>query len=691
MKRIALIPLLYLSLLLKAQLNIAPIWCFGKNAGLDFRTTIPDTFTSAISSSEGAAGATDENGNIWFYSNGSFVYNRNHQVMPNGFGLTGGSSSSQSAIVLQHPSQRDARQFYVLTTPEFAGTSGFCYSVVDMNQDNGNGDVVQKNIRLYPDVLSEQMQPAMHANGVDYWVVIKGFKNDSLFTYLIDSTGIHLKKRFSFGKGITNTIGCMRFNLDYSRFAYTCYDYTGYVEICDFDNSTGEISNPLLINDLYDPYGVNFSPDGSKLYVGHLQTLKLYQFDLSNYNEAAIAASKYMVATGEAFGQINRAANGKYYEAVLQKNAISEIGNPNALGAACNFMMDKVSTGGKMVVYGLPLFYVFTVPKTSIAIKGKCVEDTVRFSCNLIPGKDVFTWELNTGSGYKVQSNNSFFKYKFSAPGRYMVRIIQVPDTITDTFDIVSCKVDSLQWTLSGKCRRDTFYFSSNLIAGVNAVLWEIDEGNGFYVASTQVSFKKYFHANSQFTVRLIGLNDTLTQTIYLQVCDTLEWSYTGLCFEDDLRATSNLVGGLDSAIWQINYGNGYNTISTQTQLRLQFDSAISFKLRLIGMNDTLERSIALRDCNSACNIKIPNVFTPNDDLLNDQFNYSAPCLLESPELLIYNRWGELLFESHTQGEGWDGRYNSKFCPDGLYLYVLSYTDERKNRIVVNGLIHLIR
>ena len=680
-----------MSLILQAQLNIAPIWCFGKNIGLDFTSTPPDTFTSAVNTGEGSAGATDEKGNIWLYTDGNKVYNRNHAMMPNGFGLTGSPSSSQAAIVLQHPSQRNARQFYVLTVPEYAGWPGFCYSIVDMTKDGGLGDVVQKNVPLYPGPVSEQMQPAMHSNGVDYWVVIKGYGNDSLFSYLIDSSGVHLKHRFKFGKGITNTIGVMRFNSDYSRFAYTCYDYTGYVEICDFNTTTGVISNPLLLNDLYDPYGVSFSPDGSKLYVGHLQTRKLNQYDLSTYNATSIIASKYLVASGFAFGQINKAYDGKYYEAVLLKTALSEIGNPNAAGAACNFTYDKVSTGGKVVVYGLPLFYIYPQPNASLDVKGKCLEDTFEFSTNLVTGKDVFTWELNTGSGFKTVSNNSFYKYKFSSPGTYYMRIINAPDTIRDTITVVRCSTDTLQWIITGDCMRDSVYFISNLKAGKDSCIWQMDEGAGYYVASKKIAFSKYFNTLTQFKVRLIGLNDTLEQTIVLQNCDTLQWRISGKCYEEGLSLWSNLQYGRDSILWQLDRGMGYSTVSRLSADKLRFDSAVSVRVRLIGFDDTLEQLVTLLDCGSSCDIKIPNVFTPNDDNLNDVFLYQTKCFLDKPELAIYNRWGEQLFESNTQGESWDGTYVSKMCPDGLYLYILSYDDSRGKRIMVNGLVHLIR
>jgi gliding motility-associated-like protein len=350
-----------------------------------------------------------------------------------------------------------------------------------------------------------------------------------------------------------------------------------------------------------------------------------------------------------------------------------------------------VSTGGKVVVYGLPLFYIYSQPTASLDVKGACLEDTFEFTTNLVPGQDVFTWELNTGSGFKTVSNNSYYKYRFSSPGTYYMRIINAPDTISDTITVVRCATDTLQWVIKGTCLRDTVYFSSNLKAGKDSAIWQIDEGSGYYIASRQVVFSKFFNTLAQFKVRLIGLNDTLEQTILLENCDSLQWQLKGRCYEDGLSLWSNLQYGRDSILWQLDKGSGYAFVSRLSSDKLTFDSAIVFKIRLIGFDDTLEQTVSLLDCGSSCNIKIPNVFTPNEDSLNDVFHYQTTCVLDNVELLIFNRWGEQLFESHTQGEGWNGRYYSQFCPDGLYLYILSYDDARKKRIMVNGLVHLIR
>ncbi|MBL7836740.1 MAG: gliding motility-associated C-terminal domain-containing protein, partial [Bacteroidetes bacterium] len=40
----------------------------------------------------------------------------------------------------------------------------------------------------------------------------------------------------------------------------------------------------------------------------------------------------------------------------------------------------------------------------------------------------------------------------------------------------------------------------------------------------------------------------------------------------------------------------------------------------------------------------------------------------------IYNRWGELVFETDKDGVGWDGTYKGEYVPDGLYLWKLNYT-----------------
>lgn len=92
------------------------------------------------------------------------------------------------------------------------------------------------------------------------------------------------------------------------------------------------------------------------------------------------------------------------------------------------------------------------------------------------------------------------------------------------------------------------------------------------------------------------------------------------------------------------------------------------------------------------CFIYAPNTFTPNADELNQNFEIKYSCDLNYYQLQIYNRWGELLFESYDPDIGWDGSYRDRMVQNGIYVYKLEYNtlqDETKLNFV--GHINIIR
>jgi gliding motility-associated-like protein len=86
------------------------------------------------------------------------------------------------------------------------------------------------------------------------------------------------------------------------------------------------------------------------------------------------------------------------------------------------------------------------------------------------------------------------------------------------------------------------------------------------------------------------------------------------------------------------------------------------------------------------CNNAIPNIYTPNNDGINDIFKIKI-CDTTNFNLTIYNRWGIKIFETTNHNQGWDGRTTSgEECMDGNYFYVLE-TKEKK----IKGFVQLIR
>jgi gliding motility-associated-like protein len=75
----------------------------------------------------------------------------------------------------------------------------------------------------------------------------------------------------------------------------------------------------------------------------------------------------------------------------------------------------------------------------------------------------------------------------------------------------------------------------------------------------------------------------------------------------------------------------------------------------------------------------VPNTFTPDQDNLNDGFkpSFSNIELLERYEMVVMNRWGEIIFKSSNPTKSWDGRYleGEYYVPDGEYVYRIIYKE----------------
>jgi gliding motility-associated-like protein len=84
---------------------------------------------------------------------------------------------------------------------------------------------------------------------------------------------------------------------------------------------------------------------------------------------------------------------------------------------------------------------------------------------------------------------------------------------------------------------------------------------------------------------------------------------------------------------------------------------------------------------------KIPNVFTPNGDNLNDEFVMAANENIL--HLTIFDRWGQKVFESSEQVKTWNGKKESTILNEGTYYYVAELTDCSNQVVSVKGTVYL--
>ena len=190
--RFILLFVLFVSVSATAQQN--NIWYFGIRGGLDFNPVpgLPSPVAignSAMTANEGCGSICDINGQLLFYTNGITVYNRNHQVMLNGDNLAGNLSSVQSGLIIPKPG--NDFMYYIFTSDALENNfaKGYCYSVVDMQGDNGNGAVITKN-NLLMAPGTERLTAVRHADGLSVWVITNDNSTNTFGAWLEGCNGL---------------------------------------------------------------------------------------------------------------------------------------------------------------------------------------------------------------------------------------------------------------------------------------------------------------------------------------------------------------------------------------------------------------------------------------------------------------------------------------------------------------------
>lgn len=429
MKKFSLFNLLILFNLLAFPQGEAKIWYFGENAGLDFNSGTPVALTNGqINTIEGCAVLSNNLGQLLFYTDGITIYNKNHVVMQNGAGLMGHPSSTHSATIVQKPGNPNL--FYVFTLDAYGHVNGFRYSVIDLTLDGGLGGVTsEKNIPIYGP-SNEKISVVKHANNVDFWIVTMGYPGNTFYAHLLTSSGISSSPVLS-NAGFfvpnndeNNVIGQMKISPLGNKISVVHAELK-QVELFDFNNSNGIVSNPILLHSSNNPsatqivYGTEFSPNGEVLYVTKIFEDKIFQYDLTSSN---IPASKIDIQYSQNYNfpsSLQLGPDGKIYIAQQSQYFLSVIANPNNLGVACNLQENTISLNGKRSNSGLPTFSQSFFYTPLINTTSTCVGQASNFSFSTNQTILSATWNFGDGN----TSNAISPTYTYANPGTYNVSV----------------------------------------------------------------------------------------------------------------------------------------------------------------------------------------------------------------------------------------------------------------------------
>ena len=159
---------------------------------------------------------------------------------------------------------------------------------------------------------------------------------------------------------------------------------------------------------------------------------------------------------------------------------------------------------------------------------------------------------------------------------------------------------------------------------------------------------------------------DTFHLAVYPTLSDFFHYdSLVTICEDKSALIGPSVGSSLISVLW----ADGH----TSTLISIHDAGVYEFTVSTPCEEETHTITVTEERC--FCSVFLPNTFTPgNGDHINEQFVAQYDCPFDSFELLVFNRWGEIVFSTTDPDIPWDGTYQGQLVQDGTYVYRLTYT-----------------
>ncbi len=672
------------------------IWVFGVNAGLDFNSGSPIAIKTNLNQAEGIASVSDAAGRLLFYSNGMRIWNRDYVPMPNGSDLVQAgyltASTTQAALIA--PIIDSAGKYYLFSLTQATGSPSLpklYLSVVDMNLDQGRGDVIAgRKAMLVDSILSEKMT-----------VVAGDHCNLWLLLYAPDANVYRIKAYEITAAGISNTpvistldpytirpgdIGVMKVSRDRRRIVVTRGETNkaNGVELYDFDPATGQVSNRMEIaagNEAY--YGACFAPGNNKLYIT-TENGNLYQYDVSLSGIQQIQASVVYLGNGKS--DIKAGPDGKLYLAGdYGTDVLSVIHFPDNAGIACQFQPNALSLYNRSTRanFGFPNEIHMPLPLDTVVRSADtviCTADSILLqidsdawavmwndgyygSSRVVRDSGLYTVQYRTGCTWHIDSFRVRFPIYQVSFAADTALCLGVPLQIENT----STHITTWSWDF-----------------GDQATLRDIPDPEHTY------------REQGVYTITLTGetaegCTDTATskiRVVYFDLSLTTDSLHVNKGGEIILRTEADEPYTVTG--W---YPEWFFSDQQAVSQTFTADSSRSYQVTAVsrdGCLDTASVRIIVRP-----RVYLPSAFTPDGNGRNDHFRLiSSGAPVRVHTFMVYDRWGQLLWAAHNMAEsavGWDGMYHGEPAPVGVYFYATEIETESGDRMMLKGDITLIR
>lgn len=300
-------------------------------------------------------------------------------------------------------------------------------------------------------------------------------------------------------------------------------------------------------------------------------------------------------------------------------------------------------------------------------------------------GAQTYTWDNGTpnGSSFVPASTETYNVIGVDANGCVGA------DAITVTVEPIPSP-SFVADELSG-CEPMTVVFANTSVGSFNNCYWDFGDGNS---ATSCNDVQNTYQNGGNYDVTLVvtsvnGCTNSITYDDYIYVENNPSASftpslYTVISLDTEISFNNTSTGAVDY-IWD--FGDETSTVDeTNPTHEFPDDQTSGYYVTLyayspIGCVDSFSLVIQV---NEEVIYYIPNTFTPDGDEFNQTFQpyFTAGFDPYDWNMKIFNRWGELVFESNDPNTGWDGTLNGRLVQDGTYVWTVEFktiaSDERR-------------
>lgn len=306
-----------------------------------------------------------------------------------------------------------------------------------------------------------------------------------------------------------------------------------------------------------------------------------------------------------------------------------------------------------------------------------------------------YQWTFSDGTDTITDSRNVFFHH-FPDTGSYTVKLVVnpgLPCTDSMTGRINNYPGLRTGFTINGLCREDPVQFndtSSYRYGHIISRQWDFGVPDTPLDTALIPNPVYRFPRGGVYSISLQletdrGCSATITQNFRLYEVNPFAGNDTILARGQPLR-----LQGSGGEIYAWSPPTGLNNPGIRDPL-LNWNSEIDLVLRVSNQQGCFGYDTINVKYYTGPEFYIPNAFTPNGDGLNDFFRFTPVGIRDYAYFRIFNRWGELIFDSLDFRRGWDGYYRGRPAAIDTYLWILEGTDLNGQKISKKGTVTLLR